>query len=220
MRVSSISSTPAAVKPASPKSAAAPTRREPQQDRAAKRVERFLEVAEELFVEVGFEATTMTAVAERSGSSIGALYSYFPDKTSLADALLLQYRSQIMALWTPLLEHIGVLTDKQFAGQLIERLIDVVTAHPAYLQLPTSGIKFRRDPAARRGLREAIANALRKKSPALTREDAMLCANVLIQMIKGMKTLYTEAAPKDRQHIIDEYQQVMALYLKYTFAKN
>jgi AcrR family transcriptional regulator len=217
MRVSSISSNPIKASPA--KSTPAPIRREPQQDRAAKRVERFLEVAEELFVEVGFESATMTAVAERSGSSIGALYSYFPDKTSLADALLLQYRSQIMALWTPLLDRIGDMTDRQFAGQLIERLIDVVNAHPAYLQLSTSGNKFRRDPAARRGLREAIANALRKKSSALTREDAMLCANVLVQMIKGMKTLYTEAAPKDRQRIIDEYQQVMALYLKHTFSK-
>src|SRR5579871_565819 len=99
MRVPSVSSN----------SAASSTRREPQQDRAAKRVERFLEVAEELFVEVGFDAATMTSVAERSGSSIGALYNYFPDKTSLAEALLERYRAEILGLWTPLLERIGEL---------------------------------------------------------------------------------------------------------------
>ena len=37
------------------------------------------------------EATTMTAIAERSGSSIGALYNYFPDKQAVALTLLGQY---------------------------------------------------------------------------------------------------------------------------------
>jgi AcrR family transcriptional regulator len=33
----------------------------------------------------------MTAVAERSGSSIGALYNYFPDKLSIAFTPVNQY---------------------------------------------------------------------------------------------------------------------------------
>ncbi|SEB59315.1 transcriptional regulator, TetR family [Terriglobus roseus] len=204
MRVPSVSSNP-------PKSM---SRREPQQDRATRRLERFLEVAEDLFAEVGFEAATMTAVAERSGSSIGALYNYFPDKTALAKALLEKYRTKILALWTPLLERIGELSHRQFAEQMVERLIDVVTAHPAYLQLSTSPIKFPGDPAARQSLRSTIADALRRKAPALSKEDAMLCANVLVQMIKGLKTLYTEAAPKDQPRVVAEFQQLLAMYLK------
>ena len=204
MRVPSLSSNPAV----------SPSRREPQQDRATRRVERFLEVAEELFAEVGFEAATMTAVAERSGSSIGALYTYFPDKASLAKALLEKYRTKILTLWTPLLERISELSHRQFAEQMVERLIDVVTAHPAYLQLSTSRIKFPGDPAARQSLRSTIADALRRKAPALSREDAMLCANVLVQMIKGLKTLYTEASPKDKPRVVAEFQQLLAMYLK------
>ena len=66
-------------------------RRSPQQDRSTRRVATFLEAAETLFAELGFEAATMTAIAERAGSSIGALYSYFPDKKSIALALLDTY---------------------------------------------------------------------------------------------------------------------------------
>ena len=37
----------------------------------------------------------MTAVAERSGSSIGALYNYFPDKQSIAFTLVSQYSQEV-----------------------------------------------------------------------------------------------------------------------------
>jgi AcrR family transcriptional regulator len=37
----------------------------------------FFESASQLFADVGFEAATMQAIVDRSGSSIGALYNYF-----------------------------------------------------------------------------------------------------------------------------------------------
>jgi len=41
----------------------------------------------------------MTAIADRAGSSIGALYSYFPDKKALAMALLDIYAAKIEQHW-------------------------------------------------------------------------------------------------------------------------
>ena len=64
-----------------------PNRPTPQQERAARTHQLFLDTAERLFVEVGYDAMTMTAVAERAGTSIGALYRWFPDKTAVAAAL-------------------------------------------------------------------------------------------------------------------------------------
>jgi DNA-binding transcriptional regulator YbjK len=55
----------------------------PQQERSARRFATFLNAAAEIFAEVGYEAATMTAIAEQSGSSIGALYNYFPDSNPL-----------------------------------------------------------------------------------------------------------------------------------------
>src|SRR5262245_30675417 len=41
-----------------------------------------------LFSEVGFETTTMAAVAQRAGSSIGNVYKYFANKEDLFAAVL------------------------------------------------------------------------------------------------------------------------------------
>ncbi|HEY2466431.1 MAG TPA: helix-turn-helix domain-containing protein, partial [Terracidiphilus sp.] len=65
-----------------------PVRVAPQQERSERRLAAFLDAAAALFAEVGYEAATMTAIAERSGSSIGALYNYFPDKQAVALTLL------------------------------------------------------------------------------------------------------------------------------------
>ena len=67
----------------------------PQQQRSARRLAGFLDTAAELFAEVGFEAATMQAIADRSGSSIGALYNYFPDKQSVAATLLDTYLEKL-----------------------------------------------------------------------------------------------------------------------------
>ena len=94
-----------------------PVRVAPQQERSTRRLAGFLDAAAELFVEVGYEAATMTAVAERSGSSIGALYNYFPDKQSIAFTLVKQYFQELEALWNPLVERAKTLTHAEFADQ-------------------------------------------------------------------------------------------------------
>jgi AcrR family transcriptional regulator len=97
-----------------------PVRVSPQQERSTRRLAGILDAAAELFVEVGYEAATVTAIAERSGSSIGALYNYFPDKQSIAFTLVNQYSQEIEAHWKPLMEQAETLTHAEFADQFIE----------------------------------------------------------------------------------------------------
>ena len=87
----------------------------------------------------------MTAIAERSGSSIGALYNYFPDKQSIAFTLVNQYSQEVEAHWKPLREQAEILTHAEFADQFIERITQFVQERPAYLILLTAPIRFRRD---------------------------------------------------------------------------
>src|SRR6202051_4810924 len=98
----------------------------PQQERSSRRLASFLDAAAELFVEVGYEATTMTAIAERSGSSIGALYNYFPDKQAVALTLLGQYAQEMEEQWRPLMEHVDHLRPRTFANLFIERITEFV----------------------------------------------------------------------------------------------
>src|SRR5258708_35470847 len=80
-----------------------PNRPTPQQQRAARTHQLFLDTAERLFVEVGYDAMTMTAVAERAGASIRALYRWFPDKTALADAPLRRHTVESEHHWASLI---------------------------------------------------------------------------------------------------------------------
>jgi AcrR family transcriptional regulator len=186
----------------------------PQQERATRRLTNFLDVAEVLFAEIGYEATTMTAIAESSGSGIGTLYHYFPDKQSIAFALFNQYTQKVEAYWKPLIEQADTLSHTAFAETFLERVIEFLRERPAYLQLLAAPFRLSRDPAARRALRVAIANAFRAKHPSLTSEKAMLAANITIQMVKGMTTLYAEAGPKEKPPIVAEYKNALTLYLE------
>lgn len=113
-----------------PSTSSNPVRVAPQQERSTRRLAGFLDAAAELFVEIGYEAATMTAVAERSGSSIGALYNYFPDKQSIAFTLVNQYSQEVEAHWKPLMEQAEILTHAEFADRFIERITQFVRERP------------------------------------------------------------------------------------------
>lgn len=185
----------------------------PQQERSARRLAGFLHAAAELFVEVGFEGATMTAIAERSGSSIGALYNYFPDKRSIAFTLANQYSQEMEAQWKPLMEQANTLSHEEFAHLFIERITQFVREHPAFLKLFAAPIRFRRDPAVRKASRVLIANAFRAKKSTLSVDQSMLAANITLQIVRGMMAIYEEAEPKGRDLIVAEFKKLLASYL-------
>jgi len=61
--------------------------RAPSQVRGQKRVEEILDAAEALIAEIGVDATTTNAIAERAGASVGSLYHFFPSKEAIVQAL-------------------------------------------------------------------------------------------------------------------------------------
>jgi AcrR family transcriptional regulator len=191
-----------------------PVRVAPQQERSTRRLAGFLDAAAELFVEVGYEAATMTAVAERSGSSIGALYNYFPDKQSIAFTLMNQYSQELEGHWKPLMEQAETLTHTEFAELFIERITEFVQERPAFLKLLAAPIRFRRDPAARKASRVAIANAFRAKNPSLSNDQSILAANVALQIIRGMMTQYEETDIKGKALVVAEFKKLLTLYLR------
>ena len=190
-----------------------PMRVAPQQERSERRLAAFLDAAAELFAELGYDATTMTAIAERSGSSIGALYNYFPDKQAIALTLLNAYAQELEAHWKPLMEQAANLTHHEFANLFIERITDLARKRPAYLTLLAAPVQLRRDPAARRALRVTIANAFRAKNPSLSDEQSILAANVTLQLARGLLRLYTELEPKGKDLVVDEFKKVLTWYL-------
>jgi AcrR family transcriptional regulator len=185
----------------------------PQQDRSARRLAGFLDAAAELFAEIGFEAATMTAIAERSGSSIGALYNYFRDKESIASSLMNRYVQELNAQWKPLMEQGRTLGHAEFADLFIERIIDFVRKRPAFLKLLVAPIGYCKKPQERKASRLVIADAFRTKNPLLSNEQSMLAANITLQIVGGMMRLYEESEFKVRPLVVTEFKKVLTSYL-------
>jgi AcrR family transcriptional regulator len=88
-----------------------------------------------LFAKVGYDAVTMTAVAERANTSIGALYRWFPDKAALGSALMVRYSQGIEERWAPILAAAGRVPTPEFAAMMIETMMGFFRERPAFFVL-------------------------------------------------------------------------------------
>jgi AcrR family transcriptional regulator len=70
-------------------------RKAPLQARSAASVEAILEATIQVLLSAGKERLTTTRVASRAGVSVGTLYQYFPNKSSLLQAALKRHLTQV-----------------------------------------------------------------------------------------------------------------------------
>ena len=104
-------------------------RKTPVQSRSAASVDAMLEATLQVLVAVGKERLTTTRVAERAGVSVGTLYQYFPNKSSLLQATLRRHFDGVVAAILEVcetergntLESMGVeLADRFLAAKLTD----------------------------------------------------------------------------------------------------
>jgi len=155
----------------------------------------------------------MTAIAEQAQASIGTLYDYFPDKPALALTLITQYAHEAEEHWAKLLQFPSARGKAMIADTFIEGILEFVRERPAYLPLLGAPIAYARTKAAREPLRRTIAAALQNLKPSLSADGAFLYAQVIVEIIKGMLSVYRLAMGKDRENVVSEFKKVMRLYL-------
>jgi len=189
-------------------------RRVPQQERGERRVAELLEAAASEFAEVGYDAATMKAIAERAGASIGAIYQYFPNKQAVAGALRNQYVSKMEEHWIELEEATAGLSIQERTQKFVDAMIRFMEEHPAYITILDAPLDSKQDKKIRDHLRERLANVFHTRRPGISREQAYRVACVSLEIIKSMNTLYTAAKPQDRSEIVREYKLALAAYLE------
>ena len=190
-----------------------PPRRVPQRANGARRVEELLAATAQEIALVGYEAATMKAIARRAGASVGAAYQYFPDKEAVVQALLARYFDELDAHTADFTAAAARLSVPALAGQIVSLMADFIRARPAFIPLLSGSLEYRRDAAARHRLREYYATLFRKKRPSLDRAEAFLIANVTVQIVKGMHSLLTNAAPEQQDVVFAEFQTALGAYL-------
>ena len=185
-------------------------RRIPQQQRGQRRVDGVLRAAATVITELGYERATMSAIARRSGSSVGSLYQFFPHKLALAEALRNQYIRKIEQFWITLGRQAAQMSAPDLTARLVELQIEIIKNHPvllALLDVPASS------PARRELIRGRIAEVLNSHNSRMSKATALRIAAVVQQISRGLLSLYARAEDNERIAIIDEFKSVLTGYL-------
>lgn len=109
-------------------------RRLPQQVRGHERTQRILDSCARLVVEKGVAGVTMNAIAKESGTAIGSLYHFFPNKEAVVSALgqrhilvLNELMQQIRRISASAWLEMGT---RELVQELAMPLVDYLAANP------------------------------------------------------------------------------------------
>ena len=184
----------------------------PQQERGERRVAKLLEAAEAIIAEVGYEATTMSAIAERAEASIGSLYQFFPSKACVTQALRTEYAKQFDSMYAPLVLEAGTLNPEDLASHLVDMTVHFLNTHPALPALLDAPQSTRAPLAMRNVLQKRFADLLLAHSPRLSRGAAVRAGTATLHIVKALNQLYAELPRRERGRMVQEFKMVLLSY--------
>ncbi|MDE1147478.1 MAG: helix-turn-helix domain containing protein [Azospirillaceae bacterium] len=200
-------SPPAPSQDAGPAKGAAPKRARGRQTVAA-----LMDAATQVFAEKGYDATTMTEIAARSGTAIGSLYRFFPSKDAMAEAVLLRYGQRTGAALDGLVVRAASLAT---ATARADALVDLMLGLRGERAVVKVLMDSRPDAAAKRGYMRSevstrIARLLIAWAPALPPDRASVLALMVLFL---MKTVPELMETDEADALLGEVRVVLRAYL-------
>ena len=189
-------------------------RRIPQHARGEHRVSVLLDAAAAVIEEVGYEAATMTAIAEKAQSSIGAVYQYYRDKPAIAGALCDRFGEELSRVLEDFNDRASSLDLHEMISQLVELLSYFTAKHPALVLVMHVSRTEGKEPAFRRQLRLRLAELFQSKTRRLGDEEAYRIASVVMQVLKSLSSLTVETGPFGQQGVWPEIGTILTSYLE------
>jgi AcrR family transcriptional regulator len=192
-------------------------RRVPQQDRSRDKVRRVLDAADELLAREGAAALVTTRVAEQAGIAVGSVYSYFPDKEAIAEALALRY-------WSSVTDSIAAVAEADVRKPLADPVAVVLYTVAAgfrgsagFRALWFSPLRSDRVRDATRALRtEAGASVERLLAvhwPHAAAGERLIAARMLVLAGDGLLREAFRLDPEGDSTVLDEGYAMLAAYL-------
>jgi AcrR family transcriptional regulator len=164
--------------------------------------------------EIGYEAATMSAIADRAGAAIGSLYQFFPNKACLTQALRIEYAKQFDRMFAPLAMQARALNSEALATQLVDLTVEFAEAHPALPALLDAPKSTRAPLPMQKILRERFASVLLAQDQRLSKAEAARAGTITLHILKALNQLYTELRGRERYRMVDEFKMVLLGYLQ------
>lgn len=194
-------------------------RKTPVQARSNASVDAIREATIQVLLSVGKEKLTTTRVAQRAGVSVGTLYQYFPNKSSLLQAVLKEHLDKVYSAVAEACERgkgrpLAEMAELLAAAFLEVKMRRVEISRALYfISDDIGGIEIARHHGAR-GVK-AIAEML-ESSPERLREDAEILASTLMSAMAGVSRRMIESgrvSTKMMQAMQQELEVLIRAYL-------
>jgi len=190
-----------------------PSRRNPTQQRSRERQERILAVATQLIATKGSDSLKMSEIAERSEISIGSLYQYFPDKSSVIRTLAERYNAESRRCIEAAL---GAVQDAQGLREaysdLLEQYYDIVQAEPVMRDI-WSGMQADKQLLAlelqeSRVAGRLLADAMLRVFPDSDAQQVADAAFLIWQMGEATMRLAITCAPAEGRRLVEAFKRM------------
>ena len=194
-------------------------RRQPKQKRSQERVEQILDAAAIVFDEVGFEAATTHAIANRANTAVGSLYQFFPDKLAIFNALELRHVERVYVMWEKLSRpEIVQLPFTDFIHTLVvqaQQLFEQPTSRIVFIQFFTSPTIFKNiDISFTQEVIQFIAKLFQARNPKLTSKRSEILAEICVNASNTLILLALRSNDAHGKEIILEIEVLLRAYLK------
>lgn len=164
-----------------------------REQRKAERREAILNIAQQSFLDQGYDRTTMSGIAEAMGGSKGTLWSYFDSKEALFGAVIdraaTHFRADLMAALDPSGQ--PKMSLRRFAESFIRKITsaDAIALHRIVVgespRFPELGrIFYTRAPGV---MREMLARyiAIQMEAGALRKDEPMKASGMFLSLCDG-----------------------------------
>lgn len=197
-----------------------PVRSPPRQERSRRRYWLILVAGAELFAELGYEATTMDAIATAAATSIGSVYRFFPNKPALFQAVATLALAQIQ---TAVLEVLALAQRPDASWQVlldevIDRLVLVHREDPAVramlANLQLYDVYAEQDERLNAELVAATGSLLHAWAPSLREGDRVVVATMIVQTIAGILVVAQREAPTLAEGMTAQLKLMLRRYLE------
>jgi AcrR family transcriptional regulator len=185
----------------------------PQRANGKLRVAAILEAAAGVIGEKGYESATMAEIASRSGTKIGSLYRFFPNKESVADTILVSARENIDTVFNRFDARVNTLSIRALADDLMAVIFELFT-RPAFMKLLDAGQDWSvKREEFRSALQRRVAKTLIIHTPKLTKKSATDIALVVLLNAKAVAT-HKAFFDNSQSNAPDEFRDMTRLYLQ------
>ncbi|MET9776681.1 TetR/AcrR family transcriptional regulator [Streptomyces sp. NPDC006367] len=194
---------------------ATPLRRAPVQRRSAERLARILDACAELLDEVGYEALSTRAVAQRAGVPIGSVYRFFGNKRQMADALAQRNLERYVGRVTERLSKAEGGGWRAALDAMLDEYLAMKRTAPGFSlvdfgnQIPVGGLHAEPNHRVADRITELLSGHLGRRPD----EELRRVFLVAVETADALVQLAFRMAPDGDAAIVEEARELLAAYL-------